>query len=634
MNNVANDFSLLDIENQNMNISLELFEIVKETAEEYCQYVKKYKEFTSQYLDKLSKLTFNKKETKNKNIKLTSIFSMINKVPNLIKQQVEGLTKFMNSFEITIKQLETVLKTELNNLEEPKKFFEDNKKKYQKSKIKNKKLMDSFTLLEKKLKKWQLSKKENENKDKEYKDSINSNINEIKTIEADYLKLYKEEDNFHYIFQEESLKNIDAIKLRIRVILQNLNNNIIFFLFYFNDCYSPSVEYIQSEIKKNNNNPININDLINNSMIIKTFKLEELPQDKYNIKLLEKEELDLISFSVDDINKDNNKKFPAFNFLNFKLKKSKDDDDILSNLSKADILNIVKEFYNNFKMTNKDKYDITAEEEKIEVKSLTDKLLLMKKFRDKKNFKEEIKITDAEKERLFSLIKKKANGLIFLRRLNKIRSFGNFEYEKNIFDDIVKIFLIILDEIQKDKDIFAFQFCIILSQTFYILENDKKSYIFKFIKHHKIYKSEELWKLSIDHFVGEEIEKIEKLKNELGVKNINNKLNDMIFAQIIPIVNNMIEFDLDINIAEKVIMDSFNKYKLKEDSKTIILNLFENKKNNKGKIDENNIIIKENKKISEKKCINSKEKETNDKKDEEKNIGKDKEADKEKKQNK
>ena len=128
MNNVANDFSLLDIENQNMNISLELFEIVKETAEEYCQYVKKYKEFTSQYLDKLSKLTFNKKETKNKNIKLTSIFSMINKVPNLIKQQVEGLTKFMNSFEITIKQLETVLKTELNNLEEPKKFFEDNKK--------------------------------------------------------------------------------------------------------------------------------------------------------------------------------------------------------------------------------------------------------------------------------------------------------------------------------------------------------------------------------------------------------------------------------------------------------------------------------------------------------------------------
>ena len=128
MNNVANDFSLLDIENQNMNISLELFEIVKETAEEYCQYVKKYKEFTSQYLDKLSKLTFNKKETKNKNIKLTSIFSMINKVPNLIKQQVEGLTKFMNSFEITIKQLETVLKTELNNLEEPKNFLKIIKK--------------------------------------------------------------------------------------------------------------------------------------------------------------------------------------------------------------------------------------------------------------------------------------------------------------------------------------------------------------------------------------------------------------------------------------------------------------------------------------------------------------------------
>lgn len=285
MSNSSNDFSLLDIENQNMNTSLELFDIVKETAEDYCQYVKKYKEFTSQYLDKLSKLTFNKKETKNKNIALAPIFSMLNKIPNLIKQQVDGLNKFMNSFESTIKHFETLLKTELNYLEEPKKIFEENKKKYQKCKTKNKKLMDSLSLLEKKIKKWQISKNDKDNKDKDVKDSINTNINETKTIENEYLSLIGEENNFHYIFQGESLRNIESIKLRIRVILQNLKNNIIFFLFYFNECYSPSVEYITNEMKNNDENPININDLINQNMIIKIFKQEELPSDKYNIKL-------------------------------------------------------------------------------------------------------------------------------------------------------------------------------------------------------------------------------------------------------------------------------------------------------------------------------------------------------------
>ena len=53
MNNNQNEFLLFDIENQNMNTSLDLFEIIKETAEEYCTYVKKYKEYTAMYFEKL-----------------------------------------------------------------------------------------------------------------------------------------------------------------------------------------------------------------------------------------------------------------------------------------------------------------------------------------------------------------------------------------------------------------------------------------------------------------------------------------------------------------------------------------------------------------------------------------------------
>ena len=44
-----------------------MFDIVKEISQEYIQYLKKYKEYTSDYLEKISKLNFNQKK---KNLKI------------------------------------------------------------------------------------------------------------------------------------------------------------------------------------------------------------------------------------------------------------------------------------------------------------------------------------------------------------------------------------------------------------------------------------------------------------------------------------------------------------------------------------------------------------------------------------
>ena len=600
-NNTNNEIQLLDIESQNMNTSLEMFEIVKETAEEYCQYVKKYKEYTSLYYEKISKLSLNKKEIKNKNIKISPIFEILKKIPHLIEQQVKGLKIFIDSFDLSTKQLENVLKNELNSLDEPKKNFEESKRQYKNNKIKNKKLMDSLSSLEKKLIKYQLSKKE---KEKDNNKDINININEAQNMEKDFLNNNKEGENFHKAFQDESLNNIDIIKLRIRSIVENLNNIVIFFLSFFNQCYSPSVTYIQNEIDKNSKNPIDITNLVNDNLKIKVFKSEEIPSDKYKIKILDYSEIDDLSYSIDEINneEDTLKKYATFSFFNFKKKKNKDDEDDISKLSKLDILEIVEKFYNNFKMINKDKYDVNIEKEKIEIKNLTDKILLMKKYKNKKDEKEE-KLTDEEKEKLFSLVSKKENRLVFLRRLNKVRTFGNFEYNKNTFDDIVKIFLKILDIIEIEKDIFSFQFSIILSQTFFIIENGKKKYLYKYIKSHKIYQSEEMWRNTIDHFIKKEIEKFNEMKKNLTIKNAEGKNDEMIFAQLIPIANNMVEFELDKNIREKIILENIKKYKMNETSKNIILDLLNNSNN------------KEEKNIKEKKEINNE----NDNKMEKKN---------------
>ena len=98
MNNINSELNLIETETQNINTSLELFEILKQSVDEYCSYVKKYKECTESYFDKLSKLTYNNKKdipNLNKNLNITTILSILSKVPDLVKQQQEGLWKWL-----------------------------------------------------------------------------------------------------------------------------------------------------------------------------------------------------------------------------------------------------------------------------------------------------------------------------------------------------------------------------------------------------------------------------------------------------------------------------------------------------------------------------------------------------------
>jgi hypothetical protein len=430
---------------------------------------------------------------------------------------------------------------------------------------------------------------------KSKKENMKTSLNDAKNIEKEFLNMIKEEKNYHWLFQKTSFENIDYIKNRIRTILNNLNNNIIFFLYFFNEFYTPSVKYIQEEIKKN----INIQDLMNEIIKLKDFQLEEFPQDKYNIKILEKAKVETLSYSIESIDTKDINRSNTFGLFKSKTTVMKDED-IISKINKMDMLAIVKKLYNNFKMVNKSNYNVDAEEEKIKVKFLSDKLLLMKKFKHKNKIDIKEEITEEEKQDLFSLITKKENRTLFLSRLNKIRTFGNFQFQKTQFDDVIKILLIMLDQILTEKDYHSFNLCMVLAQTFYLNENGEKSYMYKYIKSHKIFQSEEMWRNTIDCFIEEEENKYETIIKNLSIKKNMNKINEMIFAQLLSIANNMIEFDLDINLAEKIILDSFKKHKINEESIKIILNIIEEKKKkiNDNKSEETNN-INENNKIKE-----------------------------------
>ena len=385
---------IFDIENQNYLKSLDMFDIVKEISQEYIQYLKKYKDYTSEYLEKISKLNFNqkKKELKNKNI--SPFLSIINKVPHLIEQQVKGLKEFITSFEQFPKIIGDLLENQNKCLENLKKSFEEESKEYNENKSLNEKLKSSFSSFAKKVIKYQLLPKT------EKKDDYWDALNEAKKFELLSWEKNKELVNYHQLFQDKVIEIVDKVKFSINLILGTLNNSANSFLNSFNNkYYSPSIKYIQEEKDKYYEDPINTQKLIEDNLVIKFLKSEEFPSDKYNIQILDKIDLDtLYSKDVTNIKVDDQ---------NNKTKNNdKNDDNNISKLSINDVLEIIKLLYSGFKMINTGKFDIAIEEEKIQFKNLLDKLMSIKITQDK-NVELEEKANEEEKNTILFLVEKK-----------------------------------------------------------------------------------------------------------------------------------------------------------------------------------------------------------------------------------
>jgi hypothetical protein len=576
--------NLMEIENKNFNTSLELFDIVRHNVEEYYSFINKYKEYTAAYYDKLSKLTYNiTKEniTTNKNINISPIISVLNKISKIIKLQINGMKKFIDSLDLAIKPLDNVLKQNIDKLEEPKKHFEENKKKYTKNMNKHKKLMDTFSQTEKRLIKYYLTKKK-QNDYTEERNNMISFLKETKHAENEYLETTNGGQNFHQIFQEDSLNNIDEIKSHIRTIFENINVSIIFFICMFYDCYNPPTELAKTEKEQIDSKPIDVNQLINDSMILKTFSLEELPSDKYTIKILNNPKINQLTYSFSAKN-EITPKFDFSNIINFFIKNDEiNEDEIFSTLNKIDLLGIAKKMYSNYKKVSDKGYNLKIEEEKFNVKRYTDRLLLMKLRKKMINKDNEIKITNEEKNKLFEMVKKKENGEIFLTRLNKIRIYGNFEYSKQIFDDISKIFVIILDNIDPVEDTFLVQFIMILSQTFYRLEKGEKEYLYKSIRNHKHFHLEETWRKLLDDSINEKSQQYQESEYTISSENEDEekkkkKITEITFAQIIATIHNMIDFEFELNSINKIKDDYIKKYNLTEDQKLAITEMIKAK---------------------------------------------------------
>ena len=155
--------------------------------------------------------------------------------------------------------------------------------------------------------------------------------------------------------------------------------------------------------------------------------------------------------------------------------------------------------------------------------------------------------------------------------LSQLRTSNKFQKSKSLINLLGKCFNILLDNAQANKLYENAKNCIILSQTYYYSEDDNKTkiYLFEYIKNHKWLTNPGFWRNLIDSNIKSEFERYQKSNPEIDLnveknknipKRIKDKLSDIIFSQILPFTNNMVDFGIDKRIIVKIIDEFASKY--------------------------------------------------------------------------
>ena len=139
--------------------------------------------------------------------------------------------------------------------------------------------------------------------------------------------------------------------------------------------------------------------------------------------------------------------------------------------------------------------------------------------------KNETKKQEIEKFKNIFLLNKFENSIYFdsfMKTLNEYRAKGKFAICRQTYDILVEVFIFMFENFQEQDNLL--KILIILSQTFYFLrENNKKGYIQRAIKNHKVFNNSKLWHRVINYTLGESI--INKdIAKKIDKKEVNNKL--------------------------------------------------------------------------------------------------------------
>ena len=563
--------------NQNKNILtyLSYFNAISEKAENYYLFIQSYKKYTSEYFDKISNLfkkysslfniNNNNSSNNNNNNSTNPDTSPLDKLTKDLyqdfKEQLNVFNFFLKNIDLSLDNFRGIMNQTKLDVENQKIIYVNFRNKFIESislyKKDNQDLINGLSNIEKKILKYYfLTKKvkfdSNSNNNKNNKNKNNKNINRDK-IEEEINKeikiLKNKEDTF---LQKDSIKlktfvdfnnNIEEYKANFKnsifLLIKIFKLSIDSFSKYFKNLFNYQDKNASNKEEKKTNKKelfIEYESIINKNLIkinhdtIKSSMAQTKPNN-YSIKILENKKNNIIKEICDALQKEGY--------------------EIDSNISldQKDISYVTNKL-NNFSLLNKDNYFSKKDEEKKLISDLIEKMF--SKGGDNQKSLEE------ESQKLSKYFEENKNYCkYFLSILENKKNNSNVALSSELFDIFTKMFLLISDMIIKEKDFDSQKSLLILSQTFYKSEGDKKIFIFNTIKSHELFQKEENWLNYIKYEIEEKINDKNKSQNESNKDDINKIKNEIILSQITNLIPIMKNFDLDnqklVNIINSII---------------------------------------------------------------------------------
>lgn len=603
------------------NIEIVNAEVTKTTQlwQNMINYIKQYNDITKDYLKKL--ISFQSKNQQKLYLQLDSK-SDKDKILILLSQKIESLIKAqINSITLLIDGLERSTETNMITVQEQLKFQSKIKGDYYDGRndlLENYKLIEKAkkdyfecaTLAEDYLINYQLFKKANMNNDGHIKPSaegentsyievVNQHLHNMNVKEKEYMKLFKKAKNFEKSYIDRTSSSLSTSLSITKNIVEGMKNAIVTLMALLRGSSQMLFEESNADLQKFNQEQTGDKyaDAIEKICDF-SIKLQPVEQEAYCIKSLMK----LKNGSDECIEE------TEFSANNNHIISNMQGVRNIGNLEFEDIHEIVKMMLSNLKLHKGSDYDVVMEGNKIKLNQICNKLLI----------KEETTITDQEKEKIKSYLNNISYRQFFLQKLNDLRSHGIFKIEHKNYIIIGELLNYILDEIAKIdsiQDHYSAKSVIILSQTFYIQDNNgKKKFLQELIESHPLLKEKNFWERFVNYSISSEIFDSQKTEIKTGIINKsedNKKFGNIVFAQLVPIADNMIEFGVTVETIKEIIQPIIEYYSISKSNEEMIYGLLDGKKKllEEEKIKKDNEAMnKEEKKKEDNKEMNKEEK--------------------------
>ena len=436
-----------------------------------------------------------------------------------------------------LEQNSNIIDDYINNLNYLLKKFNEEKNIYENLKRINKDLEDERIKLSKNKEAYHKTGKEAEKKIKAF---VQNNIQTLSNLSPES----KNELNNIVSNPIKTLDNYTSSISKVNDLVQKYNNtqNILYtilpdlgnedgvFFFRLVKLYFQCLENCEKYLNLNKKQ-------MNNSKTVETNStLKILIEENDNKKQYEKK-VNMIQYQTD---------------INFYKCKDRNEFDICANT--VDIINkyINKDIFKNYNYQNA-------------LKNYEEVLLVKKLFEEKGEIDEEM-----SKKFLDSLNDESPHNSVFVI-LSQLRTNNGFQKSKSLIKCLGKAFNKLLDYAEKNKLYEYAKNTIILSQTYYYLEENEKNKLFlsEEIKNNKWLTNPEFWRGFIHSMIQAEFERLENdsnfpfikmIKKEPMTDEIKSKFNDVVFSQLLAYITNMIYFISDKKIVLKIADEFIKKY--------------------------------------------------------------------------